>query len=84
MTQIYDTTLRDGTQRKDISLSCTDKIRIAQRLDEMGRLVREFYYIGPAWYERSVDIPPTWQGRQVHLCGELCSPGNEKIDVPCS
>lgn len=36
MIQIYDTTLRDGTQRKDISLSCTDKIRIAQRLDEMG------------------------------------------------
>ena len=36
MIQIYDTTLRDGTQRKDISLSCTDKLRIAQRLDEMG------------------------------------------------
>jgi 2-isopropylmalate synthase len=34
--QIYDTTLRDGTQRKDISLSCSDKLRIAQRLDEMG------------------------------------------------
>ena len=36
MIQIYDTTLRDGTQRKDISLSCSDKLRIAQRLDEMG------------------------------------------------
>ena len=36
MIQIYDTTLRDGTQRKDISLSCSDKLRIAQRLDGMG------------------------------------------------
>lgn len=34
--EIYDTTLRDGTQRKDISLMCKDKIRIAQKLDELG------------------------------------------------
>jgi 2-isopropylmalate synthase len=36
MIQIYDTTLRDGTQRTDISLSLSDKINIAQRLDELG------------------------------------------------
>jgi 2-isopropylmalate synthase len=36
MIEIYDTTLRDGTQRKDISLSCADKLRIAQRLDDLG------------------------------------------------
>jgi 2-isopropylmalate synthase len=36
MVQIYDTTLRDGTQRNDISLSCLDKLRIAHRLDELG------------------------------------------------
>ena len=36
MIQIYDTTLRDGTQREGISLSCEDKIRIATRLDELG------------------------------------------------
>lgn len=34
--EIYDTTLRDGTQRKDISLSCEDKLRIAQKLDDLG------------------------------------------------
>ncbi len=34
--QVYDTTLRDGTQRAGISLSCDDKIRIAQRLDALG------------------------------------------------
>ena len=34
--EIYDTTLRDGTQREGISLSCDDKIRIAQSLDSLG------------------------------------------------
>ena len=33
---LYDTTLRDGTQREGISLSCTDKLKIAQKLDEFG------------------------------------------------
>jgi 2-isopropylmalate synthase len=33
---IYDTTLRDGTQREGISLACSDKIRIARELDALG------------------------------------------------
>jgi 2-isopropylmalate synthase len=33
---IYDTTLRDGTQREGISLSVADKMRITRLLDEMG------------------------------------------------
>jgi 2-isopropylmalate synthase len=33
---ILDTTLRDGAQREGISLSANDKIRIAQRLDDLG------------------------------------------------
>jgi 2-isopropylmalate synthase len=33
---IYDTTLRDGTQREGISLSVRDKLRIAQLLDQLG------------------------------------------------
>lgn len=33
---IYDTTLRDGTQGEQITLSAEDKLRIAQRLDDMG------------------------------------------------
>ncbi|PZU96358.1 MAG: citramalate synthase [Pseudanabaena sp.] len=33
---IYDTTLRDGTQREGLSLSVEDKLRIADRLDRMG------------------------------------------------
>jgi len=34
--ELYDTTLRDGTQREGISLSCDDKLRIAERLDRLG------------------------------------------------
>jgi 2-isopropylmalate synthase len=33
---VYDTTLRDGTQREGLSLSLDDKLRIAQRLDALG------------------------------------------------
>ncbi len=33
---IYDTTLRDGTQAEGVSLSLTDKIAIAKKLDEFG------------------------------------------------
>ncbi len=34
--EIYDTTLRDGTQRENISLSLADKLAIARRLDGFG------------------------------------------------
>jgi len=33
---IYDTTLRDGSQREGISLSLEDKLRIARQLDRLG------------------------------------------------
>jgi 2-isopropylmalate synthase len=41
---IYDTTLRDGTQSRDISLSCEDKLRIARKLDDIG-----FSFIEGGW-----------------------------------
>ncbi len=34
--RIYDTTLRDGTQREGISLTVQDKLKIARRLDAFG------------------------------------------------
>ena len=34
--EIYDTTLRDGAQSEDISLSLDDKCRIALKLDQLG------------------------------------------------
>ncbi len=41
---LYDTTLRDGTQGEGISLSCNDKLKIAQRLDDFG-----IHYIEGGW-----------------------------------
>ncbi|MGH7884865.1 MAG: citramalate synthase, partial [Thermodesulfobacteriota bacterium] len=42
--EIYDVTLRDGTQGEDISFSIRDKIRIAEKLDELG-----VHYIEGGW-----------------------------------
>ena len=42
--QIYDTTLRDGTQSEGISFSSEDKVRVARYLDRMG-----FHYIEGGW-----------------------------------
>jgi 2-isopropylmalate synthase len=42
--KIYDTTLRDGSQAEDIAFAVEDKIRIAQKLDELG-----IHYIEGGW-----------------------------------
>lgn len=42
--QLYDTTLRDGTQREGLSLSCEDKLKIARELDTLG-----IHYIEGGW-----------------------------------
>jgi 2-isopropylmalate synthase len=42
--EIYDTTLRDGTQGEGIALSVADKLRIAERLDAFG-----VHYIEGGW-----------------------------------
>lgn len=34
--QIYDTTLRDGTQSESVAFSVEDKLRVARKLDELG------------------------------------------------
>ena len=34
--QIYDTTLRDGSQGEDISFSLEDKLHIVKKLDVLG------------------------------------------------
>ncbi|MBI4336015.1 MAG: citramalate synthase [Candidatus Omnitrophica bacterium] len=42
--ELYDTTLRDGAQTEGISFSVVDKIRIAEKLDELG-----IHYIEGGW-----------------------------------
>jgi len=41
---LYDTTLRDGAQREDLSLSLDDKLAIARKLDRFG-----VHYIEGGW-----------------------------------
>jgi 2-isopropylmalate synthase len=42
--EIYDTTLRDGSQAEDIAFSVEDKLRITEKLDELG-----VHYIEGGW-----------------------------------
>lgn len=42
--EIYDVTLRDGTQGENISFSIHDKLRISEKLDDMG-----IHYIEGGW-----------------------------------
>ncbi len=42
--QIYDTTLRDGSQAEGVSFTVADKIKIAHKLDEIG-----VHYIEGGW-----------------------------------
>jgi 2-isopropylmalate synthase len=42
--EIYDTTLRDGTQGEGVTFSVSDKLRIAERLDSFG-----VHYIEGGW-----------------------------------
>lgn len=41
---LYDTTLRDGSQAEGVSFSLPDKLRIAERLDQLG-----IHYIEGGW-----------------------------------
>ncbi len=60
--QVYDTTLRDGTQREGISLSVDDKLRIARRLDDLGVAFIEGGWPGSnpkdgEFFERARELP---------------------------
>ena len=62
--RLYDTTLRDGTQREGLSLSVDDKVKIARVLDRLG-----VHYIEGGWpgsnpkdaefFRRMREAPPT-------------------------
>ncbi len=80
---IYDTTLRDGTQRKDISLSCEDKLRIARKLDDLG-----FAYIEGGWpgsnpkdvefFEKARNIQ--WKNAKIAAFGATCRANGQPED----
>ena len=73
--QIYDTTLRDGTQSEGFSLSGHSKIRLAQRLDDLGVAFIEGGWPGSnpedaEFFERARDIE--WQRALITAFGSTC------------
>src|SRR3972149_1666004 len=75
MIQIYDTPLRDGTQREGISLSCDDKLRIACKLDVLGVAFIEGGWPGSnpkdaEFFERARDME--WKTALIAAFGSTC------------
>ncbi len=73
--EIYDTTLRDGTQMEGMSLSCDDKLRIAERLDSLGVALIEGGWPGSnpkdvEFFERAKDV--AWKNATVAAFGSTC------------
>lgn len=73
--QIYDTTLRDGTQSEGFTLSCADKLRIAQRLDDFGVDFIEGGWPGSnpkdaEFFERARNMP--WKHAKITAFGSTC------------
>ena len=73
--QIYDTTLRDGTQSEGFTLSGNDKIRVARRLDELGVAFIEGGWPGSnpkdvEFFERARDME--WKNSLIAAFGSTC------------
>jgi 2-isopropylmalate synthase len=73
--QIYDTTLRDGTQSEGFNLSVSDKVRIAKRLDDLGVSFIEGGWPGSnpkdvEFFQRARDI--TWHNARIAAFGSTC------------
>ncbi|BCY17016.1 MAG: citramalate synthase [Chloroflexi bacterium] len=83
MIQIYDTTLRDGTQRKDISLSVSDKMNIASRLDDLGVSFIEGGWPGSnpkdvEFFQRAAKT--TWKNAKIAAFGSTCAVNKKPAD----
>ena len=38
-----------------------------RRADEAEHLVRDWFYVGKAWYQRQIKIPAEWEGKNIQL-----------------
>ncbi len=80
---VYDTTLRDGTQREGISLSCDDKLRIAQKLDDLGVAYIEGGWPGSnpkdvEFFERASELNLTHA--KIAAFGSTCRVGSDPAE----
>ncbi len=83
--QIYDTTLRDGTQSESVAFSVEDKIRVARKLDELG-----VDYIEGGWpgsndkdadfFRRASSLP--WSTAKLAAFGSTAHPKNAPEQDP--
>jgi len=83
--QIYDTTLRDGTQGENINFTAEDKISIAQRLDDFGIHYIEGGYPGSnprdlRFYELAKRT--TFRNARLTAFGSTRKPGIDPADDP--
>jgi len=83
--QIYDTTLRDGTQSESVAFSVEDKIRVARKLDELGVDYIEGGWPGSndkdaAFFQRASSL--SWATAKLAAFGSTAHPKNSPEQDP--
>jgi 2-isopropylmalate synthase len=83
--QIYDTTLRDGTQGEGVAFSVQDKLRVAHKLDELG-----VGYVEGGWpgsndkdaefFHRAAS--QTWRNAKIAAFGSTALAKNQPAEDP--
>jgi 2-isopropylmalate synthase len=81
--EIYDTTLRDGTQGENVSLSVDDKLKITQLLDDLGVAYIEGGWPGSnpkdaAYFQCARDL--TLRHAKIAAFGMTCRVGADPAD----
>ena len=66
-----------GERERWFEKDLKDEILLPGSTDEAGfgvksepdpvRLTREYRYVGPAWYQKTIEIPESWEGKHVEL-----------------
>jgi len=84
---VYDTTLRDGTQRESLSLSVEDKLAVAAHLDDLGVGFIEGGWPGAnpkdaAFFRRAADGELTLRTATLAAFGATRKPGVAAADDP--
>jgi 2-isopropylmalate synthase len=83
--QIYDTTLRDGTQSESVAFSVEDKIRVARKLDELGLAYIEGGWPGSnekdaEFFDRASRLE--WRSARLAAFGSTAHPKNHPEEDP--
>jgi 2-isopropylmalate synthase len=91
--EIYDTTLRDGTQQEGISLTVKDKLKICSLLDDLGVAYieggwpganpKEDEFFARARTELDLDTATLCSPRRQEPCASSARPGTTTSSMPC-